>query len=64
MEDGVVGGVGGDRHGLGQVDPGPEHRGEDPADALEDGGLDQSAQDGKLQDDPVEDGLALQASAA
>ena len=41
---GVVGGVRRDRHRLGEVYTGPEHRREDPAYALQDGSLNEKAE--------------------
>ncbi len=53
--DRVVRGIGGDGHRTRKVDAGPQHRRQDAADPLEDGGLGQVAHDGKLQHELVED---------
>ena len=48
----------------GSATPATHHGGEDPADALEDGVLQEVAEHGELEDDGVEAGLAARVSGA
>ena len=56
---GVVGRLGGDGHGPGEVHASRDQRGQDPAHTLDDGRLDEDPDDGELQHESVELGPSL-----
>ena len=59
LEHGVGGGVPRDLERLRERDPGSDHRAQDPAEALEDGGADEVAQNRDAEDQDVPRGAAL-----